>query len=83
MSKETEEENTEKVLKEFIEYWDDWHADWAKNIKGAKKPKEIVDWKVPNSLAWNWNNIYLLTRGNYLIDSMSKIYTYPVSVKRT
>ena len=29
--------------------------DWAKNIKGAKKPKEIVDWKVPNSLAWNWN----------------------------
>ena len=26
MSKETEEENTEKVLKEFIEYWDDWHA---------------------------------------------------------
>jgi len=43
------------AIKNFIEYWDDWHSEWFKNIKD--RPDKIRDWKIPYEKGDNENSI--------------------------
>ena len=51
MSKSKKTKTTNKILTDFLDYWDKWHTEWYEkcSIKTPNPNSKIKDWKVPTA----------------------------------